>query len=89
MIARKKAIVAMEQNAKRFEVEGEGQHGVKTFDYQHCENLWMPEAKPVKSILKKQSELHSDLPLQVGFRSNSFPFASPFLSHVSTFFLIL
>ncbi|XP_056616050.1 uncharacterized protein si:dkeyp-121d4.3 isoform X3 [Triplophysa dalaica] len=72
MIARKKAIVAMEQNAKRFEVEGEGQHGVKTFDYQHCENLWMPEAKPVKSILKKQSELHSDL-LQVSASEDTSP----------------
>ncbi|KAI7805203.1 uncharacterized protein si:dkeyp-121d4.3 isoform X2 [Triplophysa rosa] len=74
MIARKKAIVAMEHNAKRFEVEGEGQHGVQTFDYQHCENLWMPEVKPVKSILKKQSELHSDLPLQVSASEETSPF---------------
>ncbi|XP_048061484.1 uncharacterized protein si:dkeyp-121d4.3 isoform X3 [Megalobrama amblycephala] len=64
MIARKKAIVAMEQNAKKIEpgVEVEGKSGVTTFDYQHVhrENVWMPDLKPVKSILKKQSEPHTD-----------------------------
>ncbi|XP_055026206.2 uncharacterized protein [Misgurnus anguillicaudatus] len=62
MIARKKAIVAMEQNAQKFEVEVDEDNGVKTFDYQHarCENLWMPEVKPVKSILKKQSDPQTD-----------------------------
>lgn len=86
MIARKKAIVAMAQNAKRFEVEGEGQHGVKTFDYQHCENLWMPEVKPVKSILKKQSELHSDFSPQVCLPSTSFHFAALVLLHLTPSF---
>ncbi|XP_073690348.1 uncharacterized protein [Garra rufa] len=57
LIARKKAIVAMEQNAKKIEPE-DGKSGVTTFDYEHVhrENVWMPDLKPVKSILKKQSE---------------------------------
>uniref|UniRef100_A0A8C1YND6 Si:dkeyp-121d4.3 n=1 Tax=Cyprinus carpio TaxID=7962 RepID=A0A8C1YND6_CYPCA len=61
LIARKKAIVAMEQNAKEIEPE-DGKSGVTTFDYQHVhhENIWMPDLKPVKSILKKQSEPHTD-----------------------------
>uniref|UniRef100_A0A672L9S3 Uncharacterized LOC107559768 n=1 Tax=Sinocyclocheilus grahami TaxID=75366 RepID=A0A672L9S3_SINGR len=61
LIARKKAIVAMEQNAKQIEPE-DGKSGVTTFDYQHVhhENIWMPDLKPVKSILKKQSEPHTD-----------------------------
>lgn len=71
MIARKKAIVAMEQNAKKIEpgVEVEGKSGVTTFDYQHVhrENVWMPDLKPVKSILKKQSEPHTDPQSQVCF----------------------
>ncbi|XP_026134989.1 uncharacterized protein LOC113113058 isoform X1 [Carassius auratus] len=60
LIARKKAIVAMEQNAK--EIEPEDGKSVTTFDYQHVhhENIWMPDLKPVKSILKKQSEPHTD-----------------------------
>ncbi|XP_051946477.1 uncharacterized protein LOC127618202 isoform X2 [Xyrauchen texanus] len=61
LIARKKAIVAMEQNVKKIEpeVEVDNERGIKTFDYQHVhqENVWMPDLKPVKSILKKQSEL--------------------------------
>lgn len=71
MIARKKAIVAMEQNAKKIEPELEidGKSGVTTFDYQHVhrENMWMPDLKPVKSILKKQSEPHTDHQSQVCF----------------------
>ncbi|XP_016298678.1 uncharacterized protein LOC107655626 [Sinocyclocheilus anshuiensis] len=61
LIARKKAIVAMEQNAKKNEPE-DGKSGVTTFDYQHVhhENIWMHDLKPVKSILKKQSEPHTD-----------------------------
>ncbi|KAK2896415.1 hypothetical protein Q8A67_010903 [Cirrhinus molitorella] len=61
LIARKKAIVAMEQNAKKIEPE-DGKSGVTTFDYEHVhrENVWMPDLKPVKSILKKQSEPHTD-----------------------------
>ncbi|RXN20619.1 zinc finger protein 318-like [Labeo rohita] len=57
LIARKKAIVAMEQNAKKIEPE-DGKSGVTTFDYEHVhrENIWMPDLKPVKSILKKHSE---------------------------------
>lgn len=56
LIARKKAIVALEQSAKKIEPEGES--GVTTFDYEHMhrENVWTPDLKPVKSILKKQSE---------------------------------
>ncbi|XP_051504485.1 uncharacterized protein si:dkeyp-121d4.3 isoform X2 [Myxocyprinus asiaticus] len=61
LIARKKAIVAMEQNVKKIEpeVEVDIERGITTFDYQHVhrENMWMPDLKPVKSILKKQSEL--------------------------------
>ncbi|XP_039546495.1 uncharacterized protein si:dkeyp-121d4.3 isoform X2 [Pimephales promelas] len=64
MIARKKAIVAMEQNAKKIEPELEidGKSGITTFDYQHVhrENMWTPDLKPVKSILKKQSEPQTD-----------------------------
>lgn len=71
MIARKKAIVAMEQNAKKIEPELEidGKTGVTTFDYQHVhrENVWMPDLKPVKSILKKQSEPQTDHQSQVCF----------------------
>ncbi|XP_051506980.1 uncharacterized protein LOC127413691 isoform X2 [Myxocyprinus asiaticus] len=61
LIARKKAIVAMEQNVKKIEpeVEIDNERGIKTFDYQHVhrDTMWMPDLKPVKSILKKQSEL--------------------------------
>ncbi|XP_052006773.1 uncharacterized protein LOC127660519 isoform X12 [Xyrauchen texanus] len=61
LIARKKAIVAMEQNVKKIEpdIEVDIERGIKTFDYQHVhrESMWMPDLKPVKSILKKQSEL--------------------------------
>ncbi|XP_051504489.1 uncharacterized protein LOC127412291 isoform X2 [Myxocyprinus asiaticus] len=61
LIAHKKAIVAMEQNVKKIEpeVEIDIERGITTFDYQHVhwENMWMPDLKPVKSILKKQSEL--------------------------------
>ncbi|XP_067278698.1 uncharacterized protein si:dkeyp-121d4.3 [Pseudorasbora parva] len=68
MIARKKAIVAMEQKAKKIEPEDEvdGKSGVTTFDYDHVhrENVWMPDLKPVKSILKKHSEPQADHPSQ-------------------------
>lgn len=62
LIARKKAIVAMEQNAKEIEPE-DGKSGVTTFDYEHVhhENIWMPDLKPVKSILKKQSDSQSQV----------------------------
>lgn len=64
LIARKKAIIAMEQNTKtpsqfKDALEMDGQLGVATFDYQHktcLENLWTPDMKPVRSILKKHSE---------------------------------
>ncbi|XP_065107457.1 uncharacterized protein [Paramisgurnus dabryanus] len=76
MIARKKAIVAMELNAKKFEVEVDEDNGVKTFDYQHarCENLWMPEVKPVKSILKKQSDPQTDPHFQASTSKETAPF---------------
>ncbi|XP_077103010.1 uncharacterized protein LOC143753955 isoform X1 [Siphateles boraxobius] len=80
MIARKKAIVAMEQNAKKIEPELEidGKSGVTTFDYQHVhrENMWMPDLKPVKSILKKQSEPHTDHQSQASASKETTP---PFL----------
>lgn len=58
LIARRKAIVALEQSAKKIEPEGDEKSGVTTFDYEHIhrENVWTPDLKPVKSILKKQSE---------------------------------
>lgn len=68
LIARKKAIVAMEQNAKKIEPE-DGKSGVTTFDYEHVhrENIWMPDLKPVKSILKKHSEPLANSQSQVCF----------------------
>lgn len=64
LIARKKAIIAMEQNAKtpsqfKDALEMDGQLGIATFDYQHktcVETSWMPDMKPVRSILKKHSD---------------------------------
>lgn len=64
LIARKKAIIAMEQNAKtpsQFQdaLEMDTQHGIATFDYQHktcLENSWTTDVKPVRSILKKHSD---------------------------------
>ncbi|KAK3573727.1 hypothetical protein QTP86_032085 [Hemibagrus guttatus] len=62
LIARKKAIIAMEQNTKsqfKEALEMDSQHGIATFDYQHktyLENSWTPDMKPVRSILKKHSE---------------------------------
>ncbi|XP_043111777.1 uncharacterized protein LOC122356783 [Puntigrus tetrazona] len=81
LIARKKAIVAMEQNAKKIEPE-DGKSGVTTFDYEHVhrENIWMPDLKPVKSILKKQSEPHIDPKSQA---SASKEVAAPFVKSES------
>ncbi|XP_056326313.1 uncharacterized protein LOC130239252 isoform X2 [Danio aesculapii] len=72
LIARKKAIVALEQSAKKIEPEGES--GVTTFDYEHMhrENVWTPDLKPVKSILKKQSEAPID-PIPQASASNEPP----------------
>ncbi|XP_017546164.1 titin homolog isoform X1 [Pygocentrus nattereri] len=61
LIARKRAIIAMEQNTKSFKdvLEMDRKHGFATFDYQHktcLESAWMPDMKPAKSILKKHSD---------------------------------
>ncbi|XP_072533749.1 uncharacterized protein [Salminus brasiliensis] len=65
LIARKRAIIAMEQNTKSFKdvLEMDRQHGFATFDYQHktcVENTWVPDLKPAKSILKKHSDPLAD-----------------------------
>uniref|UniRef100_A0A3B1J718 Uncharacterized protein n=1 Tax=Astyanax mexicanus TaxID=7994 RepID=A0A3B1J718_ASTMX len=57
LIARKRAIIAMEQNTKTFKdvLEMDRKQGFATFDYQHktcLENTWTPDLKPAKSILK-------------------------------------
>lgn len=75
LIARKKAIIAMEQNTKtpsKFKdaLEMDGQLGIATFDYQHktcLENSWTPDMKPGRSILKKHSESLTDPQHQVCF----------------------
>ncbi|KAK1791462.1 hypothetical protein P4O66_013480, partial [Electrophorus voltai] len=74
LIARKRAIIAMEQNTKSFKdvLEMDRQHGFATFDYQHktcLENTWNTDVKPVKSILKKHSEPQMDPKHQVSKRS--------------------
>ncbi|XP_066534492.1 uncharacterized protein si:dkeyp-121d4.3 isoform X2 [Hoplias malabaricus] len=74
LIARKRAIVAMEQNTKSFKdvLEMDRQQGFATFDYQHktCqENTWIPDMKPAKSILKKHSEPPPDPKLQASKKS--------------------
>ncbi|XP_076831451.1 uncharacterized protein LOC143476923 isoform X2 [Brachyhypopomus gauderio] len=74
LIARKRAIIAMEQNMKSFKdvLQMDRQHGFATFDYQHktcSDNAWVTDAKPVKSILKKHSELLMDPQKQVSKRS--------------------
>uniref|UniRef100_A0A671L8H1 Si:dkeyp-121d4.3 n=1 Tax=Sinocyclocheilus anshuiensis TaxID=1608454 RepID=A0A671L8H1_9TELE len=81
LIARKKAIVAMEHNAKKIEPE-DGKSGVTTFDYEHVhrENIWMPDLKPVKSILKKQSEPHTDSQSQASASKET---AAPFVKSES------
>ncbi|XP_052428926.1 uncharacterized protein si:dkeyp-121d4.3 [Carassius gibelio] len=81
LIARKKAIVAMEHNAKKIEPE-DGKSGVTTFDYEHMhhENIWMPDLKPVKSILKKQSEPHTDSQSQASANKET---AAPFVKNES------
>ncbi|KAG9275089.1 zinc finger protein 318 [Astyanax mexicanus] len=61
LIARKRAIIAMEQNTKTFKdvLEMDRKQGFATFDYQHktcLENTWTPDLKPAKSILKKHSD---------------------------------
>ncbi|XP_026793067.3 uncharacterized protein si:dkeyp-121d4.3 isoform X2 [Pangasianodon hypophthalmus] len=79
LIARKKAIIAMEQNAKtpsqfKDALEMDRQHGIATFDYQHktcLENSWTPDMKPVRSILKKQSESLTSPQHQKSERSES------------------
>ncbi len=83
LIARKKAIVAMEHNAKKVEPE-DGKSGVTTFDYEHVhrENIWMPDLKPGKSILKKQSEPHSDSQFQVCFYMGSWVLFHILFSHI-------
>ncbi|XP_052006781.1 uncharacterized protein LOC127660521 [Xyrauchen texanus] len=61
LIAHQKAMVSMEQSVKQIEpdIEVDIERGITTFDYQHVhrESMWMPDLKPTKSILKKQSEL--------------------------------
>ncbi len=83
LIARKKAIVAMEHNAKKVEPE-DGKSGVTTFDYEHVhrENIWMPDLKPGKSILKKQSEPHTDSQFQVCFYMGSWVLFHILFSHI-------
>ncbi|XP_058651384.1 uncharacterized protein si:dkeyp-121d4.3 isoform X2 [Onychostoma macrolepis] len=81
LIARKKAIVAMEHNAKKIEPE-DGKSGVTTFDYEHVhrENIWMPDLKPMKSILKKQSEPHTNSQSQASASKET---AAPFVKRES------
>ncbi|XP_053476726.1 uncharacterized protein si:dkeyp-121d4.3 isoform X3 [Ictalurus furcatus] len=79
LIARKKAIMALEQNTKtpsqfKDALEMEKQHGIATFDYQHktcVENSWTPDTKPVRSILKKHSESLTSPQHQENERSES------------------
>ncbi|XP_046723056.1 uncharacterized protein si:dkeyp-121d4.3 isoform X2 [Silurus meridionalis] len=83
LIARKKAIIAMEQNSKTpsqfkdtlyTDTEIDTQHGIATFDYQHKtyqENSWTPDMKPFRSILKKHSESLSNSQNQEIERSES------------------
>ncbi|KAF4090108.1 hypothetical protein AMELA_G00048140 [Ameiurus melas] len=79
LIARKKAIMALEQNTKtpsqfKDALEMERQHGIATFDYQHktcVENSWTPNTKPVRSILKKHSESLTSSQHQENERSES------------------
>ncbi|MCJ8730815.1 hypothetical protein PDJAM_G00188660 [Pangasius djambal] len=79
LIARKKAIIAMEQNSKtpsqfKDALEMDRQHGIATFDYQHktcLENSWTPDMKPVRSILKKHSESLTSPQHQKSERSES------------------
>lgn len=74
LIERKKAIITMEQNAKtpsqfKDTLEMDDQLGIATFDYQHktcAENSWIPDMKPVRSILKKHSESLTSPQHQVG-----------------------
>lgn len=64
LIARTKAIIAMEQNSKtpsqfKDAREMDKQDGIATYDYQHktcSETSWTPDMKPARSILKKHSE---------------------------------
>lgn len=73
LIARKKAIIAMEQTTKsqfKETLEMNDTHGIAMFDYQHktyLDNSWTPDLKPVRSILKKYSESLSGLQHQVCF----------------------
>ncbi|TSK42125.1 Cold shock domain-containing protein E1 [Bagarius yarrelli] len=79
LIARKKAIIAMEQNTKMTSqledvLEMDGQQGIATFDYQHkpcLENAWATKMKPVRSILKKHSESLTGPQLQKTEKSDS------------------
>ncbi|KAK2852898.1 hypothetical protein Q7C36_008099 [Tachysurus vachellii] len=77
LIARKKAIIAMEQTTKsqfKETLEMTDQHGIATFDYQHktyLDNSWTPDLKPVRSILKKYSESLSVLQHQKSERIDS------------------
>ncbi|XP_047668405.1 uncharacterized protein si:dkeyp-121d4.3 isoform X3 [Tachysurus fulvidraco] len=77
LIARKKAIIAMEQTTKsqfKETLEMNDQHGIAMFDYQHktyVDNSWTPDLKPVRSILKKYSESLSCLQHQKSERIDS------------------